>query len=315
MIRFLVNPSAGRGRSRRALSSLRRFASEKGADLVVSLDADDLIEQARRAVAAGVDRLVVAGGDGTFHLAAQGLAGSRCALGVVSLGRGNDFAADLGVPLVPSDAMQFAVDGPVRSIDTGRVHGRVFTGYFGIGFDGEAARIAHAAPALFRGPLTYVYSVARTLVSFRAPVLRIRYEGGDFEGRAMFAIACNISRLGGGMRMAPDAKYDDGLLDLVIASEIGRAELLRVFPKVYRGSHVDHPAVRIVRTRSMTISADRSLTVACDGEPLFQTDGEAVEVSIEPRSLDVVAPPAARNPRSGSQTSNSTPWASGSAVP
>ena len=309
MVRFLVNPAAGRGRSRRALRSLGRFASDRGADLVVSRDADDLTEQARRAVAAGVDRLVVAGGDGTFHLAAQGLAGSSCAMGLVSLGRGNDFAADLGVPLVPADAMRFAVEGPVQAIDTGRVNERVFTGYFGIGFDGEAARIAHAAPALFRGPLTYVYSVARTLVSFRAPVLSVRYDGGEFEGRAMFAMACNVSRLGGGMRIAPDAKYDDGLLDLVIASELGRAELVRVFPKVYRGSHVHHPALRIVRTRSVTISADRSLTVACDGEPLFQTAGQALEVSIEPRSLNVVAPrsarrgtrsAAARNPRTGS---------------
>ena len=290
MVRVLVNPAAGRGRSQRALTSLRRFASDIDADLLVSRDAEDLTAQARRAVADGVDRLVVAGGDGTFHHAAQGLIGSQCALGVVSLGRGNDYAADLGVPLGSAEAMQFAVDGPIRSIDAGSVNSRAFTGYCGVGFDGEAARVAHAAPALFRGPLTYVYSVVRTLVSFRPPVLTVRYDGGEFEGRAMFAIACNISRFGGGMRIAPEARFDDGLLDLIIVSELGRAELLRVFPKVYRGSHVDHPAVRIVRTRSVTISADRSLTVACDGEPLFQTDGETVEVSIEPQSLNVIAP-------------------------
>jgi diacylglycerol kinase (ATP) len=290
MIRFLVNPAAGRGKSRRALASLRRFASARDADLAVSRDAGDLTAQARRAVADGVDRLVVAGGDGTFHHAAQALVGSGCALGVVSLGRGNDYAADLGVPLKLDDAMQFAVDGPVRSIDAGGVNGRAFTGYCGVGFDGEAARVAHSAPPLFRGPLTYVYSVVRTMLSFRAPVLTVRYQGGEFEGRAMFAIACNISRIGGGMRITPEASFDDGLLDLIIASELGRAELLRVFPKVYRGSHVDHPAVRIVRTPSVSISADRSLTVACDGEPLFQTNGEDVEVSIEPRSLSVVAP-------------------------
>lgn len=290
MIRVLVNPAAGRGRSRRALASLRRFAAAIEAELVVSRDAGDLTVQASRAVADGVDRLVVAGGDGTFHHVAQALVGSPCALGVVSLGRGNDYATDLGVPLELADAMQFAFEGPIRSIDAGGVNGRAFTGYCGVGFDGEAAQVAYTAPALLRGSLAYVYSVVRTMVSFRPPVLTVRYDGGEFEGRAMFAIACNISRLGGGMRITPAARFDDGLLDLIIASELGRAELLRVFPKVYRGSHVDHPAVRIVRTRSVTISADRSLTVACDGEPVFQTDGESVEVSIEPRSLKVIAP-------------------------
>jgi diacylglycerol kinase (ATP) len=257
---------------------------------VLSRDAVDLAEQAGRAVAEGVERLIVAGGDGSFHHAAQGLAGTDCALGLVPLGRGNDLAAALGIPRGLQESTSFAEHGPVRRIDVGSVNGILFTGYCGLGFDSEAARIAQAAPSYLRGPLAYGYSVLRTLWSFEPPVLELQYDGGEFEGRAMFAVACNISRFGGGMLIAPTARADDGLLDLVIAREIGRLELLRVFPRVYRGGHVTHPAVRIVRTRTVSIRVDRSMTVAADGEPLFEAGASPISVSLRPGALRVVAP-------------------------
>lgn len=290
MNRVLINPSAGRGKSRRALGAIRGLAEQAGCDLAVSTSAQNLVDHARSAVDDGVERLLVAGGDGTFHHAAQGLAGSGCALGLIPLGRGNDFASDLSVPSDFHEGFQFALTGPIRSIDLGRVGERYFTGYCGVGFDSEAAHFAQEAPAVFHGPLAYVYSVLRTMFSFVPPSLTARYEGGEFTGRAMFAVACNISRFGGGMRIAPEARFDDGALDLVIAKELGKVQLLRVFPKVYSGKHVDHPAVQIHRTPSASIGVDRVLTIACDGELVGHIDGEDLEVSIEPNGLQVVAP-------------------------
>jgi YegS/Rv2252/BmrU family lipid kinase len=287
--RVLVNPAAGRGRSRRALAGLEQLATEAGIELRVSADAEDLVRQARAAVADRVERLVVAGGDGTFHHVAQALVGRACALGVVPLGRGNDFAADLAIPEDPAAAFEWALRGPVRRIDVGRVDGRYFTGYCGVGFDSEAARHAHEAPAVFRGPLAYVYAVLRTLLTFKAPTLEVSHDGGIFQGPAMFAVACNVSRFGGGMRIAPTARFDDGALDLVIARELGKIDLLRVFPKVYSGDHVDHPAVLMSRTTAASIQVDRPLNVACDGESVGRLDGGRLEVSIEPAALRVVA--------------------------
>jgi YegS/Rv2252/BmrU family lipid kinase len=255
----------------------------------VSQNAQDLVVEARRAVRDGVERLLVAGGDGTFHHVAQGLVASDCALGVIPLGRGNDFAGVLAVPSDLKEAFQWAQKGTIRKIDVGRVNDRYFTGYCGVGFDSEAAQYADEAPAIFSGPLAYVYSVLRTLFSFRPPVMTVQHGDGEFHGRAMFAVACNISRFGGGMRIAPAALFDDGALDLVIAKELGKIEILRVFPKVYTGEHVSHPAVEITRTPTATVEVDRALTIACDGELVGRLEGGKLQVSIEAGALKVVA--------------------------
>jgi diacylglycerol kinase (ATP) len=289
--RVLINPSSGKGRSRRALAMLQQLAQESDLDLRVSRSADDLVEQARQAVNDGVERLVVAGGDGTFHFVAQGLAGSSCALGPVPTGRGNDFAAVLGIPTDLEAAVRFALSGPVREIDLGRVGDRFFTGYCGVGFDSEAANVAQSAPGFLVGPLPYIYGVLRTLITFEPPVLKVDREGESFEDRAIFAVVCNVSRFGGGMKIAPMARVDDGALDLVVARELTRLQILRVFPKVFSGEHIHHPAVQTGRLQSARIEVDRPLIMACDGEPIGRVTGGAIEVSVAPRALRVISSP------------------------
>jgi diacylglycerol kinase (ATP) len=287
--RFLVNPAAGRGAGASHLHELRRLASRAGAGLVVSRGADDLVEQARRAVADGVERLVVAGGDGTMHLAAQALAGTPCALGVVPLGTGNDLAGTLRIPPELEPAAARALAGEVRAIDLARVGSTVCVGYAGVGFDSEVTRFANQVKAL-RGPLVYLYSVIHTLVTFEPPALRVEHDGGVFAGRAMFVVAANLPRFGGGMRIAPDAVIDDGLLDLVIVREISRPALLAVFPKVYGGRHVGHPAVSITRTRRARIEIDRPFMMYGGGEPVHaMRPGEPVTVEAVPGALRVVS--------------------------
>jgi len=290
-MRFLVNPTSGKGRSQRALSSLQRLAQEADIELRVSRSAKDLVVQSRQAVEDGVERLLVVGGDGTFHYVAQSLAHSSCALGLIPAGRGNDFAADLDVPSDIESAVRFAIEGPVRTIDVGRVNDRYFIGYCGVGFDSEAAHVAQTAPGFLVGPLPYIYGVLRTLLTFRPPVLKVDREGEAFEDRAIFAVVCNTSRFGGGMRIAPAAKVDDGALDLVVARELTKIQILRVFPKVYTGAHIHHPAVQISRIRAAKIAVDRPLMMACDGEPIGRLDGGEMEVAIEPRALTVIASP------------------------
>jgi diacylglycerol kinase (ATP) len=157
-----------------------------------------------------------------------------------------------------------------------------------VGFDGEVTGLANQVRRL-RGPLVYAYAVLRTLASFRAPTLRVTWAGGSFEGRAMFAVAANLPRFGGGMRIAPDADVADGLLDLVIVREVPRRTLLAVFPKVYAGRHLGHPAVTLVRTVRAEIALDREMTMYGGGEPLFQVaPGRPVVVETVPGALAVV---------------------------
>lgn len=287
-IRFLVNPSAGRGTGAAHLDRLRILASRAEAGLVVSRRVTDLAEQARRAVADGVERLLVAGGDGTVHHAVQGLAGTDCALGVIPLGTGNDLAGTLGLPPDLDAAVARALTGEVRRIDLARVGETYCVGYAGVGFDSEVTRFANEARIL-RGPLVYFYSVIHTLITFVPPWMKVTYDGGAFEGRVMFAVVNNLPRFGGGMLIAPDARIDDGLLDLVIVREIPKPVLLSVFPKVYGGKHVGHPAITFARTRRAEITLDRDMTMYGGGEPVRpMAAGETVAVEVVPGGLGVV---------------------------
>jgi diacylglycerol kinase (ATP) len=286
-VRFLLNPASGRGKGRAHLDELRLLASRAGAGFATSRKPEDLTRFARQAVEEGVERLLVAGGDGTFHLVAQGLAGSNCALGVIPLGTGNDLARALGTPLAVGPAVQRALEAPVRRIDLARVGETYCVGYAGMGIDSEVTHLANQVKRL-RGPLVYPYALIRTLFSFTPPVMRVEHDEGVFEGRVMFSVVANLPSFGGGMRIAPEARIDDGLLDLVIVRAIPRLTLLTVFPKVYLGRHVTNPAVTILRTRRAVITVDRPLTMYGGGEPVRPVGpGEPVEIEVVPGGLAV----------------------------
>jgi diacylglycerol kinase (ATP) len=289
-VRFLLNPASGRGTGRAHLDRIRVLASKLGAGLCVSRKVGDLAAQARRAAEDGVERLLVAGGDGTMHHAIQGLAGTACALGVIPLGSGNDLAGTLGIPPDLEVAVERAVRGEIRRIDLARVGETFCVSYAGVGFDSEVTRYANETKIL-RGPLIYFYAVIHTLITFVPPRMRVVHDGGTFEGKAMFAVVNNLPRFGGGMRIAPEARIDDGLLDLVIVREVPKPVLLSIFPKVYGGKHVGHPAVILVRTRRAEITLDRAMTMYGGGEPLRpMAAGEPVVVEVVPAGLAVVAP-------------------------
>jgi len=290
-VRFLVNPKAGRGLSAASFDLLRKLASRAGAGFVVSRNAADLGEQARRAAEDGIERLLVAGGDGTMHHAIQGLAGigdSSCALGVIPVGTGNDLSGTLKIPPDVEVAVQRALTGKIRPIDLIRVGDTYSASYLGVGFDSETTEFANQVKIL-KGPLIYPYSVIHTLASFVPPSMRIVHDEGVFEGRVMFANLANLPRFGGGMQIAPQAKIDDGMLDLVVVKEISRRALLAVFPKVYAGRHVGHPAVLFHRTRRVEITIDRPMTLYGGGEPVRpMAAGEPVAAEVVPGGLRVV---------------------------
>ncbi len=288
--RVLLNPAAGAGRGRRAAARLAELAraAAGGTELVESASGADLERQARRAVDEGIERLIVAGGDGTFHQAIQGLAGGPCELALVPLGSGNDLAGSLGVPLGLEAACELALAGRARPLDLGRAGERWFASYCGVGFDSEASRAAQDPPPFVRGPAIYVWGVLRALFGFVPPGVVVEHDGGVIEGRMMFVVAANCARFGGGMRIAPQADPADGLLDLVVVREVSRLALLRAFPRVYRGRHLDHPAVATARTKRARIRLDREMVMFSDGEELFPVGPEGVEVTAREGALRVV---------------------------
>lgn len=286
--RVLLNPSAGRGRGARLAERLAALAAGAGLPLESSASAEDLARRARRAADEGIERLFVFGGDGTWHHAANALAGSDTCLVPVPLGTGNDLARELGYPLDPEAAFRAGLEGVRERLDLGRIGDRFFCGVAGVGFDAAVAEYARTRVRRLRGPLVYAWATIASLAAFRPPAARLRAPGFAFDGEIFLAAFANTSHYGGGMRIAPDADPTDGLLDLVLVRRVSKLRLLGVFPRVYRGRHVGHPAVSIARVERLSVELDPAQPINADGEGLGSTAGAPLEVSVERGALGVV---------------------------
>lgn len=284
-LRLLVNPEANR--SARLLRRSGTLARE-GLEVVVTRDAADMTVQARSAAEQGVDRVLVCGGDGSLHHAIQGLAGSDCALGILPGGSGNDLARALGLEPDPLRALDAALAGAPCRIDLGRVGDRFFGGAAGLGFDGDVAAYVASRPQGRRGRWIYPWAVLRTLPAFDPPHLSIEHDEGAWSGRVMLAAVANSPYFGGGMRIAPTARLDDGHLDLVIVRAVAKPKLVALFHRVYTGSHVRHPAVTTLRVRRATIRSDRETWFYADGERLFPVSPQGTVVEAAPNCLSVI---------------------------
>ena len=284
--RFLLNPAAGRGRGARQRENLAALARRFDLELVVSGTAEELPAIARESAAGGCRRLFVGGGDGTWHFAAQGLAGSECALVPVPLGTGNDLARELGLPLDAERAIEAGLAAPIDRMDLGRIGDRYFCGVAGSGMDSEVAEQSRSIRRL-RGPLVYVWSVVVVLARFRAPLLNLEVDDEELVGPVMLVACANTRYFGGGMRIAPDARRDDGRLDIVVVRGISRRRFLAMFPSVYRGRHLGHPACSVRRAASARFALDRPMGCWGDGEWLAEVGPAGVTVELVPRALAV----------------------------
>ncbi|MGW7267629.1 diacylglycerol kinase [Streptomyces sp. NPDC054842] len=273
-ITLVVNPTAGRGRGARAAqpaaSALR--AAGFAVRTVLGRDAADALARARAAVAEGTGALVAVGGDGMVNLALQAVAGTRTPLGLVAVGTGNDFARALGLPLGDpaaagrqiADALR---DARLRDVDLGRVGGTWFGTVLASGFD---SRVNDRGNRMRRpaGRLKYDLAMLAELASFKPFPYRITLDGGRaLEIEATLVAVGNGSSYGGGMRICADADLGDGLFDVTVVGDCSRTTLLRVFPKVYKGTHLSHPKVTVHRAARVGLVAE-GVTGYADGEPL-----------------------------------------------
>lgn len=286
--RLLLNPSSGRRRGERHRDRLRSLARAADVEFEESANAADLVERARRAREEGLERLLVGGGDGTLHWAAQGLVGGETALAPVPLGTGNDLARELGLPLDPEAAFTAALEGERDRIDVGTLDGRCFFVVAGVGFDAATAEYARSRVRRLRGPAVYAWATLATLVRYRTPRIELESPAGTFRGEVFFVAFANTSHYGGGMRIAPDADPHDGLLDVLIVRRVSKLRLLAVFPRVYRGSHLGHPAIELLRVSSARLRTDSPQPINADGEGIGETAASALQIGLRLRDLAVV---------------------------
>ncbi|MEU7471956.1 diacylglycerol kinase [Streptomyces sp. NPDC044984] len=273
-ITLFVNPTAGRGRGARAARPAASALRDAGFSVrtVLGDDPRDALARARAAVEEGTGALIAVGGDGMANLALQAVVGTGTPFGLVAAGTGNDFARALGMPLrEPAAAGRMIADalkcGRVRDIDLGRVGDRWFGAVLASGFDSRVNDRGNRV-RLPLGRFKYDLAIVAELAAFRPLPYRITLDGGEVrEVEATLVAVGNGPSYGGGMRICPGADLTDGLFDITVVGECSRATLLRVFPRVYRGTHVGHPAITVLRAASVELAAEQ-VTGYADGEPV-----------------------------------------------
>jgi YegS/Rv2252/BmrU family lipid kinase len=269
---LIVNPSAGGGKAGRVAPDVERTLREHGLQ-VRRVDTRDLAHArllAEEGARAG-ETVVALSGDGMIGVVADVLRDVPGAvLGVLPGGRGNDLARVLGIPEDPIAACSVIADGVPREMDVGEVAGQACVGVASVGFDSEANRIANEAPA-WLGGLVYVYGALRALAAWRPARFEIELDppGERLRFMAYTVGAANSKTYGGGMRAAPDALLDDGLLEVVVLESLSKLKFLtKVLPKVFTGAHVQLPSVHVYRAAEVEVSSDRPFTMYADGDPI-----------------------------------------------
>ncbi|MGR2751441.1 diacylglycerol/lipid kinase family protein [Agromyces arachidis] len=289
-----VNPSAAFGRNRSVGPAVARRLIDEGYEVTLLREANFelLRRETQSAFEQGTDGLVVVGGDGMVSLGVNMVARTGVPLGIVAAGTGNDLARALGLPHddpeAGIDALVEALRRPPQSIDLGLVHHGELTTWFACvlsaGFDAVVNERANRMTRP-RGPSRYTLALLRELATFRPLRYRLSLDGAVREQAAMLVSVANTPSLGGGMRIVPHADLTDGMLDVFIVHPLSRAGLLSVFPRVFAGEHVNHPAVEFAEVRRVRIEGEGIVAYA-DGERLGALP---VEVEAVPGALSVFA--------------------------
>jgi YegS/Rv2252/BmrU family lipid kinase len=280
--KIIVNPAAGANTTYRRWPHIQSLLRNSGLsfDFEYTEGAGHAFALAREAASDGYGLLVAVGGDGTINEVANGVLTAVntefTTMGIVSTGTGNDFIRSLGIPKDYVGACQRLV-GPHRlMIDAGVVEyekdgqrqQRYFVNSAGVGFDAEVNEAVEHLPKRIGHTIPFVMGLLKTLPAYRNKDISLVIDGRRESRRVLSVIVSNGAYFGGGMKIAPDADISDRQLDVLTIGDVGKLELLKVFPRVYKGTHITHPKVRVEKASEVTVESGMRILVQADGELL-----------------------------------------------
>jgi YegS/Rv2252/BmrU family lipid kinase len=278
---IIVNPASGGGKALAAEPLVASYlaSQSKSVEFVHSCSSEDIREKASKGAAEGYRYVVALGGDGAFHHVVEGIRGTDAIAGFFPAGNGNDIARDLGIPADAIRAAAAFCHSIPRAVDLVRVQFRSgstahFIGAGGMGLDAEAAHLANTRFKSWPGVTRYLAGALWTF--FREPAFELEAEldGVGWKGRALFAAVANSSSYGSGVRIAPDAKMDDGWLDIVLVNDIAWTRLVEAIPIVLTTGDLRFDELMRARCRLVGLRADRAVKVHGDGELLGESPAE-----------------------------------------
>jgi YegS/Rv2252/BmrU family lipid kinase len=289
--RFIFNPRSGRNARRpRLAEEIRTFIAMRRLDatVVATTGPGHATELAREAVADGCERVIAVGGDGTMNEVAQGVLHSSAALGLVPCGSGNGLALHLGIPTRPRDAIALATDDrtAVASIDTGIVNGFPFFNAMGTGFDAEISRRFNRLTR--RGLPAYARTGLAAFLRRGDIPVRIRGGGQYLELPTLLVAVANSDQYGNHALIAPGARVDDGLLDLLAVKPVNAFSGLPLVARLFSGKIHHSSRVAVLRAARFVIERPSSGLIHTDGET--HETSATLEVAVQPRSLRLLVP-------------------------
>ncbi len=299
----ILNPSAAKGAALKNKTKIEELLSEYLVDysLIVSEKPGDPTILARDAAERGYDVIVAVGGDGTSNEIINGLMASKLEgkkitkLAVIPAGRGNDFAASMGIPKELEEAVKAIAAGKTRTIDVGQVfggnypNGKFFCNGIGIGFDTIVGFEAAKLPAFLSGIPGYLIAAVKTIfLYFKAPILRVKIDNETLEQQCLMVSVMNGWRMGSSFKMTPLSKPDDGLFSLMIVDQVSRLVAIKLMAKIMAGTQEGHPSVKMPLTSSIEITALKGkLPVHADGETICEK-GDYLSAKIFPKQIDLI---------------------------
>ncbi|HEX74008.1 MAG TPA: diacylglycerol kinase family lipid kinase [Dehalococcoidia bacterium] len=283
--KVIVNPVAGAYSTRRKWPRISKLLRHVGLsfDYEYTEGVGHAVELARAAASDGYRYLVSVGGDGTVNEVANGIlhstGSSNTSLGIVSTGTGSDFARSVGIPRDYTNACSFLTSSRRLLIDVGVVEykskeqslQRFFVNAAGVGFDAAVVEATERTPKYFGGTIPYLAGLMRTLYGYKNKSVILHLEDKVETTCILNVVVANGSYFGGGMHIAPQAELNDSLLDVVIIGDVGKFELLKALPMVYKGTHINHPKVRMEKATHITIESSERILVYADGEILGES--------------------------------------------
>ena len=293
---LIINPTAGRGRAGKQVPEIKRLLGAKAEEWAwqYTQKRGDATQMAREAAESGVRLVIAVGGDGTLHEVVNGVLGTGATVGLIPFGTGNDFARALGLFGSLETACLALTSGVVKNIDIGVIEGqgtdgpRHFLVLTGTGYDARTAQTVNDGIKHLSGPLAYVWGAILTLRTFQPFALTLTLD--DQPPRrveAMFASFANAETTGGGMKIAPGAKVDDGCLDICLVEKVSKPTLLYQLTQVFSGKHVGHPAVTMLCAQTISVDADPPQPLLIDGEVCGTTPAR---ITLLPSALPFLVP-------------------------